>query len=834
MRQAKGLGRFLGGAAATPVVLHGLQGSGASPARLLTFPLVLLVSLFALGTGSAIAAPSVTSTSVSVVTAKSAVLEAEINPEGEASTYHFEYGPADCSANPCTSIPIPNGTVGPGSSAVKIVNEITGLSPDTTYHFRVVAVNGSGPTAGPDRTFTTYELPTPDTNCPNQVFRVGASAGLPDCRAYEMVSPVDKNGGDITTACNFQCFTTALNQSSVNGGKITYSSYKGFGDAKSTVYSNQYLATRNADGWISHGISPERGPTVLNSFPPHPTLELTPQFKAFSNDLSQAWITNTNVTPLASPALAGYVNLYRRNNATDSYLPLYSELFAPIEPAFIELELQGISGNGNTSVFVTQAALTPDAPTGNNRKLYQWSASEGVTLVSILPDGTPDVENSSAGFKGFTDFNQLSRIDNAISDDGSRVFWTSSFSTGAGNIYARIDGETTILVSHGGPISPGGGATFWTANNNGDAVIYSEGSPAAPERELYEFDVDAETSTLITDEGFGVLGASDDLSYLYFMSEEDLAAGATAGEQNLYVRHNGVVTFIATLATVDSTGSPSNTQLTPIFHHSRVTPDGRHLTFASIVSLTGYDNADAKNGEPASEIYVYDAPADDLFCASCNPSEARPIGAQGIKPFQLEKAHASYWAAAWLPTWETQFRASRALSDDGNRLYFNAFDSLVPGDTNGVQDVYEWTAPGVGSCGKSSGCISLISSGKGSADSEFVDATPDGTDVFISTESSLVRQDPGARDIYDARVDGGFPPPPPPPPPCFGDSCQTVPEPPRDATPTSASFRGAGNPVPRSKRRCAGKRSKRTTRVNREALKKKAVRCKRRNGRAGR
>ncbi len=171
-------------------------------------------------------------------------------------------------------------------------------------------------------------------------------------------------------------------------------------------------------------------------------------------------------------------------------------------------------------------------------------------------------------------------------------------------------------------------------------------------------------------------------------------------------------------------------------------------------------------------------------------------------PFNNNGGPKRIWTAAWLPTAERQMYFPRSLSDDGNRVFFNAFDALVPQDTNGQQDVYEWEKQGAGTCEKTGGCISLISSGQSPEISEFVDASPDGRDVFFTTASSLVPQDPGLIDIYDARVDGGLRVPPEPLA-CEGDSCQNIPEPPRATTPASATFKGSGNLNASNARSCA-------------------------------
>src|SRR3954452_18884462 len=152
-----------------------------------------LISLALIAASPASAAPpTITSTSAGDVTTTSAVLMAEVNPEGKAAKYHFEYGPADCSAAPCTATPEVN--LKKGEAPVTVEAAIAGLTPGTTYHFRLLAKNTEAAT-GPDTTFSTFNLPPSFGPCPNEALRTGPSARLPDCRAYEQASPLDKNGG---------------------------------------------------------------------------------------------------------------------------------------------------------------------------------------------------------------------------------------------------------------------------------------------------------------------------------------------------------------------------------------------------------------------------------------------------------------------------------------------------------------------------------------------------------------------------------------------------------------------------------------------------------------
>jgi hypothetical protein len=232
--------------------------------------------------------------------------------------------------------------------------------------------------------------------------------------------------------------------------------------------------------------------------------------------------------------------------------------------------------------------------------------------------------------------------------------------------------------------------------------------------------------------------------------------------------------------------------------------------------LTGFDNTDAAKGKPDVEVFTYEA-GGALRCVSCNPSGGRPVGREMGRPYLPVRAsdvETGVFAAAYIATWEHPLYASNVLSDDGGRLFFNSNDALLPRDTNGAQDVYEWEAPGSGSCTKASssykpsngGCLYLISSGESSFESEFWEASPDGDDVFFTTEESLLPQDPGLFDLYDARVGGGFAQPIVKEP-CEGEACQSPPPPPPFGTPASSTFSGPGDPKPQSPKRCRkGKR----------------------------
>jgi hypothetical protein len=778
-----------------------------------------------------------------------ALLRAKIDPRFWAdSRYYVQYGTAACIEAgweaPCVKEqPAAPGVLlgaGPVDADVTVSVFLTGLQAGAAYRFRFAAssggggpvfgVGGSEAQVGKDAGFTTPPLPTPPPpdSCPNAQLRIGAAGKLPDCRAYEMVSPVDKGGNDIVTNTGFggdyAFLRTAYMQSSLDGDKITYSSATAFGDAKSSRYSNQYIASRGGSGWSTHGISPPQGTTIYD--PGIFGTDITEQFSAFTPDLSSAWAIDDNKTPLTADAIEGYENAYRIDTAGDSYEALtVNEPIGSARPGYPR-RIGGHSKDLSHVILEATAKLTPAAAPSTEflTQLYDFTGGE-LDLVSVLPNGTASAAAANRTL--------------AVSEDGSRIFWTvSGLERDPGAIYVRLGDEATVKLSTGI-------ASFWGATPDGSTILFSEAG------NLYEEEVETQAKTLIAHNAIGVAGASEDLSRIYFGSKDALAPGAVGGQRNLYLDREGVFTFIAKLSAADTEESAgehvvSGPSVLSRKGPARVTPDGRQLAFESVESLpsvnfpSGYENTDIHNGEPDLEVYVYDAETERLTCASCRPSGRRPEGrpllipytsAEESSPLEIGGGPERRWSAAWLPTREHMEPSARSFSADGRHLFFNSFDALVPADTNGAQDVYEWEAQDIGGCQKAGGCIGLISSGESPHSSEFIDASTDGRDAFFSTSSSLLPQDPGLIDIYDARAGGGFPTPASPPE-CLGDTCQNVPAAPNDPSPASAGFKGPGDPAPAKPRQ--GCRAHKRGTAKHKAKRKRAKGCKRATRRAGR
>jgi hypothetical protein len=711
----------------------------------------LLLSVAALawvggGATRAVAAtPEVRATWTTSVTASSAVLKAEVNPQGLKTQYHFDYiddtaYQANLSAVPPhdpftggSRIPIGSeANIAPSLSFEEVIQHVGGLASDTAYHYRIVAANASGSVVGPTRELITQSSVT--------------TFVLPDGRGWEMVSPVEKNGGEIQPAGG--TLGGGVLQAAAQGGAITYSSTSSFAETEGAFGASQYIGRRQGSGWATENISL---PMVSGGY----GTDGVP-YQLFSSDLGLGLVINGRHCrvvgedcPVPNPPLtgtdapAGYLNYYLRDSTTAAFEALLGEAeltSQPVSPENFNVDFVGAAPSLSHIILSTCAALTTNAiavPTGEDScdsgspNLYKWSAA-GLRLINLLPGqavGTPGAELAAQA---------------SVSVDGERVYWVDR-ATGA--LLLREGDESTVLVDAAG--------TFETASDDGSIALFSKAG------HLYRFNAEAESSQDLTPVGGleGVLGASADGSSVYYLTGS-----------GLYLWHNGSTVSVA--ADADPSSYPPTTGA------ARVSVDGQRLVFMSSSSLTAYENF----GE--TEVYLYSAPDDKVICVSCNPSGQRPEGSASI-PGATANGEGPYATYVYKP---------RVLSSDGSRVFFNSEDSLIPQDSNHEEDVFQWQAQGVGGCARANGCIGPISSGRGANGATFVDASADGSDAFFLTDASLVGQDHGGLDIYDARVGGGFPEPAPPIP-CVGDSCQVLPPPPEDPTPGTGFFTDETNPA---------------------------------------
>ncbi len=427
--------------------------------------------------------PAVDSTSAAEVTSATAELRAAINPGGGDTTYHFEYG---TSISYGASAPAPDADIGSGAGDVQVNRRVQGLLAGAVYHYRVVARNMLGTTLGPDRTFTTQPSSGTGTDaCPNAGIRGQQNAAsLPDCRAYEQVSPPDKNGSPILGVGDNEHYWRA----SPDGSAFTYTSSGIFADAQaSAALFFPYLAARGQDGWSSRNLLPSQAP---DSFLPFPEITI------FSQDLTKGLLIDGGGSgsygqdqPALVPGEPHHINLFLRDNSTNSY-QLINLTPPSATPAPVQTSSYAGSSDLSHVVFLENSRLTADSPpAGEHPNLYEWSAG-AVRLVGILPDGNPvsGSLDASLPITYAANVSSHSRIldDHAVSDDGSRVFFEVFEATGDERhgqigLYLRQNAATTVQIDASrGPGSGGGGEFVFASSDGSQAFFLDDGSGNSP------------------------------------------------------------------------------------------------------------------------------------------------------------------------------------------------------------------------------------------------------------------------------------------------------------------------------------------------------------------
>ena len=712
------------------------------------------------------------------------------------------------------------------SPTAVVAQRVTGLAPGSTYHFRVVAT-GVGASAGPDAMFSTFLQETGDTG-----------------RNYELVSPARKLGeafapepaGELGGSClaDESCLpgVSALMmpmQSAPDGEAVAFE-----GQPFSTGLAagpNEYVSGRSDGGWSARSITP---PLAASGITDHQS-----GFKALAADLSRGVFFQSERglspdAPLGGNGLA-YNDLYLWEAGVPASVPRPlvrtkpPHRIAGAPEAINSFQLSFAGGNSGTTgapafghlVFEANDALTqaipgiaPAAPeveegpcgartpggsfSEGDCNLYEWVDGQ-LRLINVLPGNTAAASHAVIGSgrrlaaaEAEKEI-QAADVDHAISADGERIFWSDEH----GQVFVRFGGRETKEVHDPGQ--------FVTASVDGSKVLLSDGC-------LYSIQAESCESLGGSPSGFlGILGASDDLSRVFFVDTEALAPGAQPGSCepaqsgiqleeeiagkvpaglgcNLYAYDHGSVTFIASLFRNDNefgfNDSYGTWKASRSDRTAQVTRDGRSLAFMSRARLTGYDSrqADAGNCEGVCfEVFDYDMGSKTLTCASCNPTGQRPLGRSNLSLIR--------------PARGASFSQPENLPANGEgRLFFESQDVLSSKDANGhIQDVYEWEPDGVGGCERTQGCVALISSGHNPNDSMFLTATPDAKNVFFVTREQLLGQDQDDQlDVYDARIGGGINVGETAP--CGGEACKgPLSSSAGSEAPGSSSFGGPGN-----------------------------------------
>jgi hypothetical protein len=705
------------------------------------------------------AAPLAETVGAPVRTTTSAQLGGRVTPRNTPTTYSFEYGTqGPCDANPCEATAALS--VGSGDFTELVSEEVQGLQPDTTYHYRLVANNGNpgSPTYGADMSVTTRASEAPLSH--------GHFPGPPGSdRAWEQVNAPNTGGNPVMAGAEI----------SDDGTRTVYGVTGGTPSSETGAF-NQFFAERTASGWQTKDNYPRRSEIPASSW-------ATPLGRA---DLSKFFTVNFEfggtvavfgISPDGPPA-------------------------KHYEGALGTLSFFSASDDGSRAIVGMEGSPDPVHPVSSGRNLYDVT-SGAPQLVSLLPDGAV----SACGIGGNREFDQLgtTRRTHWISPDGNTLFFMSSANNCGGplQLYIRnLQSEETKLAS-GPPLSgpdcggqfiksTPGAAFFWSRSRlAANDVAPGTCSDGSTDGDVYRYSTADGTLDCVTCvvpgiaanvrlavEGNGEnvrerIAVAEDGSRVYFRSLNRLLPGArTPGVYRVEVG-SGDLAYVGAI-------SPFNSDV--VEFGNALTPDGSVLVFRSDGSTL--NPLGGSNNGGTQQYYRYDDRDRSLTCISCPADGSAPRGG------------ARNPAAIAVGPNQTP------LAADGNTIAFTTPTALVPIDQNTAapgqsadrgMDAYEWR----------DGRLLLVSDGltnwAGSNSVPSVEGiTPSGKDILFSAAAPYT---PDALDdyqrLYDAKIGGGIEFPKPPPP-CPLEVCQGTPKgAPEEAAPGTGSFAGQGNAKPK-------------------------------------
>jgi hypothetical protein len=326
--------------------------------------------------------PVVESVSVSAVTTEEATLRALVNPEGKPTAYRFEYTTEQAfEAEGFGGATLAGeGTIPASQEGIEVSANVAGLAPGTEYRFRAVAQS----TAGSDEladAFATYGLTDESRECGNAALRAGASAALPDCRAYELVTPASTDGfAPVSVTSQFGIyFPTRM--SSPDGNRVAFmiagGTIPGLGGTGSRN-GDPYLASRGADGWTTASAGPD-GTETSNLL--HGSVSPDQGFSF--------WTARDFGTAVVQPGNTGG----ERETTYVRYPDGHSELIGRGSIA-TDAQLEGnlISEDGGHIIFSSRyqnssagaVKLEPNAPPDGTVAIYDRTPDEVTHVISLL------------------------------------------------------------------------------------------------------------------------------------------------------------------------------------------------------------------------------------------------------------------------------------------------------------------------------------------------------------------------------------------------------------------------------------------------------------------
>jgi hypothetical protein len=644
-------------------------------------------------------------------------------------------------------------TQGGNSLPIVVEAHLTGLTPGATYHVQLVATNGGGTSKSGDQIFVPTQEP-PQPPCPNEaVRRENNSLALPECRAYEQVTPVSKGGYRALFYGFFEGKSVIYQSSAANIAN----------SGQSRGLANFYVANRTASGWET---IPNLNPAgSINAGPEALGLAGRNEPLLYSEDLQ---ISDWFVGPGATFATEN--EPYRKG--TDGRFTQIGTLLHPMS----QNDSPVIGASADLSHLLLAGGGEQGALFGPGLYEFVGTGNGAPNRVDLDNSDQPVSECVSGGFGGLQ-----GAIGNAMSRDGRTIFFTAIGGCGAAGppadeVWARVNGTTSYDASEShctrvdcnapapahfaGAASDGSSVFFTTTQQlvNGDTdeaedlYVYHLPTASEPNPSPVLTEVSGMGTGANTEEGVSVsvngstaegVTVSADGSTAMFVSPAVLAGNEDAmeetakqGDHNLYVwrrdasHPEGQVTFVGRLINNDliqakNVESPSKPE---------TTPDGRYVVFSTASKLVPTDT------DEGFDVYRYSTQSGELTRVSTGP-----LGTGG----NADGFNAGLPSRAVDGSTRDPWPSQLSISETGQSIVFATTEGLVPRDGNGATDIYLWK----------NGRVSLISSGAAGNnvnESEFA-IDPSGQDIYFITGEALSPSDgDSVNDVYDARVGGGF------------------------------------------------------------------------------
>jgi hypothetical protein len=634
--------------------------------------------------------------------------------------------------------------------------------------------------------------------CPNEGL-VGFSVGLPDCRAFELVTPSFQDGANAPGSPRVEAL-------SPSGNRLLAFSLGTFAGAEGNTLGVTYELTRGPAHWEVASLAPSAA-----SFP-------LSEYNAASSGLeSTIW----TLRPAGSSIYTR--DLYRRTEdgtfeAIGPMVPPSAEVGPPAEGLQVSPGAYAYVGASADLARVyfsidnerNGSALWPGDTTGGfpippGFSLYEYSGENNSRPQLVGVNGEGHLISDCATYLGSAAEHD---VYNAVSSDGTRTVFTAEGHISASGdcregtaapavteLYSRLDAEESVPISEPTKAdceycetATQAPAEFAGASADGSKIFFMTTQQLVSEAEtnnLYEFDFDASrgkrivrvSSGVAAPEVLGVARVSQDGSHVYFVARAKLTGeprGGVNGEclkeqsapealeetakhegtcrpklghDNLYLFERnaahlaGRLVFVATLSEADSQDW-SSLDVRPV----QTTPDGGYLALQSSGHLLPGETAETP------QVYEYDAATEELVRVS-----------RGQSGYAQGTANADVAGAA-LPVQNfsfgvrpTESSTHLGIAENGQALVFSSVAALTAGAIGSAEvaaeSVYEYHSSGTIAAGE----VYLLSGGANTLldGLEGIDQT--GADVVFTAANKLVSFDSNTGyDLYDARIGGGF------------------------------------------------------------------------------